>query len=529
MGKKIIKKEYVMYGLFFLLILILRIPALYQTIIDIDEAAFAEFANKWLNGAIPYVGVYDNKPILTYYFYYLIFYFFGINNLFAVHVATIFLVFITAIIIYWFVEKIAGTHEARATGLFFIFLMHTYEPKYIATNTETLYTLPVLLAFVWYYFVFWEKKNILYAVLSGICIGISFLINYKAGVILAAFGIFGIYVLFTASNKKDELLQQIKIMGFICIGFLLPLLIAIIYFYTKGALNEFINLGFLYNFKYIQSGMVTVPYLKAIARFLLFVICSMPLWFIIVKQLTSKNSIIKTDTNIQLILIWLVLSVFAVMLGWRAYGHYFIQLALPLSLLAGLCIRHVPATCLNRSYVYLTVLAVVFTVSRINIPLSYHYLGDSNALSDIAYKKVAARVQSITTPEDTMFVWGSGASAYIYANRRCSSKIIITDYVSGRQFGVTNEDMGQNMNKYILYLRNEFIGEFKQKPPVIFIDTSPSGYFGYNKFPLETFPALNTIISNEYILLETIEKMNIFVLKQYVKINQMQIILMKNY
>ncbi|GAB4220845.1 MAG: hypothetical protein Kow00102_11010 [Spirochaetota bacterium] len=518
MGKKIINNKFYLFALMFLLILVLRIPALYHTIIDIDEAAFAEFANKWLGGAIPYVGVYDNKPIVTYLFYYIIFYLFGINNLFAVHVATLFLVFISTVVVYWFIEKIAGMDEAVASSLFFIFLMHTYEPKYIATNTETLYTLPVLLAFVWYYVVVWEKKSILYAVLSGMCAGIAFLINYKAGVIVAAFGVFSIYVLCKASDKKGELLNQIKILGSIGIGFIIPVCIAIVYFFHKRALNEFISLGFLYNFKYIQSGMVSVPYLKAIARFLLFGICSLPLWFLIVRQLFYEYEKSNTDKNLILLLvIWLSGSIFAVMLGWRAYGHYFIQLALPLSLLAGLSIHSVSALFLKRSYVFLTVLAVILTASRINIPLTYHFLGDSNALSDFAYKKVATRVQAITSPDDTMFVWGSGASAYIYANRRCSSKIIITDYVSGRQFGVSNEDMGENVNKYIQYLRDEFIKEFMQNPPTVFIDTSPSGYYGYDRFPLNKFPDLSEIIKNNYSFDCNIDDMNIYILNKYTK------------
>ncbi len=518
MGEKIINKKYYIYILMFCIILVLRIPAMYHTIIDIDEAAFAEFANKWLSGAIPYVGVYDNKPIVTYLFYYIIFYFFGMNNLFAVHVATLFLVFISATIIYWFIKKIAGITEATVTSVFFIFLMHTYEPKYIATNTETLFTLPVLLAFVGYYLVVWEKKNILYAILSGISVGISFLINYKAGVILAAFGICGLYLLYKAGDKKEELLKQIKILGSVSAGFLIPILFALLYFYHKGALNEFINLGFLYNFKYIQSGMASVPYLKAIARFFLFVICSIPLWIIIIKQFFVVLQTTNADKNlIVLLVVWLLGSIFAVMLGWRAYGHYFIQLVLPLSLLAGLCINSVTSRYVKRSYVYLTVLAVIFTLSRINIPLTYHYLGDSNALSDVAYKKVAAKVREITSPDDTIFVWGSGAVVYIYADRRCSSKIIITDYVSGRQFGVSNEDMGVNVNMYIQYLREEFMNEFINKPPAVFIDTSPSGYYGYDKFPLHKFQAFNTLIQNNYTFYGSIDKMDVYVLNENIK------------
>ncbi|MGQ9844323.1 MAG: hypothetical protein ACUVRK_12295, partial [Spirochaetota bacterium] len=150
MVEKIIKNKHYVFVLMFFLILVLRIPVLYHTVIDIDEAAFAEFANKWLGGAVPYVGAYDNKPILTYFFYYIMFYFFGINNLFAVHVATLLLVFVSAVVIFWFVKRIAGIQEAISASLFFIFVMHTYEPKYIATNTETIFTLPILLAHILY-------------------------------------------------------------------------------------------------------------------------------------------------------------------------------------------------------------------------------------------------------------------------------------------------------------------------------------------------------------------------------------------
>jgi hypothetical protein len=55
------------------LIFVLRIPVLYQHIIDIDETAFSEFASIMLNGGLPYIDAVDNKPPLTYYFFYCIY------------------------------------------------------------------------------------------------------------------------------------------------------------------------------------------------------------------------------------------------------------------------------------------------------------------------------------------------------------------------------------------------------------------------------------------------------------------------
>ncbi len=117
-----------------------------------------------------------------------------------------------------------------------------------------------------------------------------------------------------------------------------------------------------------------------------------------------------------------------------------------------------------------------------------------------------------------MFVWGSGAVAYIYANRRCSSKIIITDYVSGRQFGVSNDAMGKNENHYINYLREEFMKEFEKHLPIVFIDTSPSGYYGYDKFPLKNFTQLDILIKERYTLVDSIDTMYMYLLKGHKKL-----------
>lgn len=515
MDKKIVNRNHVYFYVFlFLLVLLLRIPALYHTIVDIDEAAFAEFANKWINGGIPYVHMYDNKPLLVYFFYYIVFYFFGINNLFAVHAVTIILVYCCAIIIYKFIQNIKGIDEAKAASLFFIFLMHIYEPKYIATNTETLFTLPILISFISYYlFIINKWKTNIALVTSGIFAGISFFINYKAGVILIVYGIFAIFSITKATNKKSECVKQLKDMIVIATGFLMVVAGVTSYLYYNNALDDFITLGFLYNFKYIQSGMTTVPIVKAIARFIIFIVCSLPLWLIAGRH-TIHLLKEKQYTPITVIsILWLLAGCFSVLLGWRAYGHYFIQLVPPLAILGGLLIKDIAPSLLKKIYIYFIIMMILFTASRINIPLTYHYLGDSNSLSDYAYKNVAHAVTEITAPDDTIFVWGSGAVAYIYANRRCASKILIADYISGRQFGVSNEDMQANVNAYIQLLRKQFIAEIIKNPPAVVIDTSPSGYYGYDKFPLKNFSALYEIINNNYRFAKRIDMMDIYVRK----------------
>ena len=82
------------------LIFILRIPGLYQPILDIDESVFSEFANIIIDGGLPYIDAIDNKPPLNYYFFSLVYFIFGKNNLISVHFITTLLVMLTSIFVY---------------------------------------------------------------------------------------------------------------------------------------------------------------------------------------------------------------------------------------------------------------------------------------------------------------------------------------------------------------------------------------------------------------------------------------------
>lgn len=85
--------------------------------------------------------------------------------------------------------------------------------------------------------------------------------------------------------------------------------------------------------------MTTVPIVKAIARFIIFIVCSLPLWLIAgrhaIHLLKRKAIYANHSYKYTMAVGW----IFSVLLGWRAYGHYFIQLVPPLAILGGLLIK----------------------------------------------------------------------------------------------------------------------------------------------------------------------------------------------
>ncbi len=108
-----------------------------------------------------------------------------------------------------------------------------------------MFTLPILISFISYYlFIINKWKTNIALVASGIFAGISFFINYKAGVILIVYGIFAMYSIARETNKKSEFVKQLKDMIVIGTGFLMVVAGVTSYLYCNNALNDFITLWF---------------------------------------------------------------------------------------------------------------------------------------------------------------------------------------------------------------------------------------------------------------------------------------------
>src|SRR5689334_55187 len=81
------------------LVVILRLPTLFPSLYNGDEAYYATIANDILDGGTVYHTAVDTKPPGMYYIYAGIFKVAGRNNLLAVHVLAIFVVITTALVV----------------------------------------------------------------------------------------------------------------------------------------------------------------------------------------------------------------------------------------------------------------------------------------------------------------------------------------------------------------------------------------------------------------------------------------------
>ncbi len=490
------------------LIFVLRIPVLYQHIIDIDETAFSEFASIMLNGGLPYIDAVDNKPPLTYYFFYFVYALTGFKSLITVHIFTTIWVIITGICIYVFGNKLKDYKTGVVSALLFIFMMHTYEPKYISSNGETLINLFLVISS--YVFLFTgvnglHKKSL--HVISGVLLGLGVMTNYKAGVLAM---VFVVHSLITgpllSHNRMFVLKDNISRLLITGLSSFIPLAMFVFIFKMQGNLNEAVFWGFLYNFGYIESGKDAFSLFKIIGRTGYFILLTFPAWvaalkylFANIKQLRLPGGTESDETEysyFSFLALWLCFSIYGASIGGRGYGHYFIQIVPPLALAASAGYVYIQQY-KKTVWLWLIIPAVIFTASRIDIIKTYELLNYPNYKSEISFRKTGEYIKSVTAPEDKIYSWGWSTPVYYFADRRSASRFIISDFVSGRIFGTGNTSSA---------VRNELTEKFfpilmedlQKNRPMYFIDTSPAGFFGYDRFPLTMYPELNSYVNSNY-------------------------------
>lgn len=225
-------------------------------------------------------------------------------------------------------------------------------------------------------------------------------------------------------------------------GFIFPIALTIIYYYTVGAGPDYVKAGFLQNIGYLSTFRpqdVQKPFLvrnaPLLIRAFVVVLGAAVLW--IFRKKLSRKYIFLT--------IWLLLTLFAVTLSERPYPHYLIQSAAPIAFLLTIFFAE---KSFEQSLVVIP-LALTFFVPvyyKFYIyPTSTYYLRFINfatgKISKQAYfsgfSRTTNRNYSIadflvnsSVPSDRIFMWDpDSAAVYALARRLPPEKYVVPYHV----------------------------------------------------------------------------------------------------
>lgn len=515
-----VKKFWLWWLVIVAMTVVLRWPSFFGGFINIDENEYAIASSKILAGGLPYKDFLIYQPPVIYYFYALSFKIFGSQDLRFVHFLLLAVVLASAFFIYLAATKLFNSkNTGMLAAFFYAFLSVVFVPQdMLAANCEILAVLPTLAA-IWCYFKGAEKDNHLFYLFSGFAISIAFLTKYQCGIVLLP-------ILFGALFIKRNAASIITILA----GFFLPIVIIVFMLQYAGAGNA-AREAFLYITSYAK-GPVQADFwyvlMKFIVRTFLFVLAGTGVWYLAIKGIFAGLQ------NKVFLIIWLFVSFIPVILGGRMYFHYYFTV--------------IPVICI--------IAAATYYSCGLNkwLKLAFVLWGVINAVGFFMYdihkphRKLTVKDEWIYVVEylkknagadDSLFVWGYSPQIYVGSGLTAATRFTTADYLTGRtpmtaglEYDPQSPDPPSSLKKLI----NDFVDppgvvifgtsnnifpkawdylkeDFEKKLPTYIIDTAPSNYRRYGRYPIEKYPYLNGILSAKYSLEEEIKGYRIYRIK----------------
>lgn len=344
----------------FILNLLLRVFYIRYDFVNGDEGVRALTAVRMLEGARLYADVVTDKPPGASLFYAATFLLFG-ASMKAVHAAAIVWNFATSVVVYLAASRFLTRRLGLWAALLFVYFSTNYFTQdMMAANTELLMALPYTAAF--YFFVRASTANVtstrsretqasagvaLFA--AGLLTGLATLFK-QVGVL--NFGFFALYEILDLWRARRERTFPASIrrsfgrLSVVGAGFALVIAAFAVWLNSMNALADFWRNGIVLNMFYIDSEPAGL-WLKFMAgRGVGFILFNATLWTLAVLagwhaikegRNSGERAPIENEPNQptfdRTVALWGGVTLVAVIMSGRFYGHYFIPALPALSLL----------------------------------------------------------------------------------------------------------------------------------------------------------------------------------------------------
>ena len=301
----------------------LRFFSFFQSVIDHDESTYIVIARDLFDGSDLYTDITDTKPIGIFIIFGLILKLAG-NSIFWFRFIVSLLIGITGYWLYCFqLNRIKSRKAALASGILYVFFVSTWRSYGISCNTELFFTFFNALAL----FLLFQSGKWYYIALSGFLFGISFIIKYSAVFDFAAIMLF--YYVNRVCQKETWRSIFIDVL-ITLIFFLIPFGLVHLYFWLNGNFDDFL----FATYKVAGNYRSDVSYTKLFRGFIDVMVLLLPIWIFFYTMLIKRNQIVDRGYKI-LILVWFVFVCLSIIQLGNNFAHYYLQFALPVSLLGG--------------------------------------------------------------------------------------------------------------------------------------------------------------------------------------------------
>ncbi len=439
------------------IVLILRIPSFFEPYSYGDEMIYLTLGEGVRQGIPLYKDIHDNKPPLLYLTAAL-----G-GNLFWFKAILAFWNLATIILFWKLVTNLFPNKDRLQKIATVIFALASTLPLLEGNiaNAEMFMIGPIVAAFLILVSKNLNFKNIF---LAGTLFSIAALFKIPAALDVPVIVVFW---LIQSEFKKEKLISTAIKTLYLTLGFITPIALSFLWFWTQGALSQYLTAAFLQNVGYLSSFRpqdIQKPFLVRNAPLLI----RGAIVFLGTAILYLKRQ--KLSTGFILVTLWLLFALFGVTLSERPYPHYLLQALGPISILFAILFTFerfeqvlalIPLTLafavpvIYKFYYYPTasyyLRFISFATGKID-RAEYFARFDGNVNRNY---EISDFITKSTKKTDKIFVWGDAAPIYALTRRlppiKYTVEYHINDYSSKAE---TASALTKNKPKMIVILPN---------------------------------------------------------------------------
>ncbi len=562
-------KKTIIFIVIILIAFIQRGATLFVEFYDVDELTDVIMTSEIVEGGKLYIDAIPGRPVY-FAFFYTIFKVFGSYNIIVLHFFTILWILATCYVIYRIARELFNETAGYFAALFYVIFVSGFFEYYLAVHGEIIYNLPVSLSF--YFFILAEKKGktFIHYFLAGVFAGISILTKGQT-LLLPVY--FFVYLIFVKSIVSKQLLTNLRRGVFIFSGFIGLSLIFIYIAYQMGVLDNFYTFYISGGIQYTFFGFSQVDLWDLIQKVSSKIgqnlLAQAPLWLFLIYYLIKVKRLRADETKHSMIVLFFGISFLGIFMGGsRLYNHYFLQYLPALCVIAGYGIvlfindlsQRKKIIGFTNIIIYLSV--IVYSTWNYTIAYNAHYniectkpfnhgviprkgykrvsewIKDNikcikpfnhGVIPRKEYKRVSEWIKANSRPTDRIVQWGDCIEIYYFSQRRPGMRFLWSTLYTKYFVASLNETpsiTGFSPEKLALRkklseekqwsfktqedIEYSIIIDLDNKKPRYIIDTAPSNFRGFGKYPLEKFYILSDYIKQKYQYKRTLDKMRIY-------------------
>jgi hypothetical protein len=286
------------------------------------------------------------------------------------------------------------------------------------------------------------------------------------------------------------------------IGFASVTFAVVGYFAAHGSLDDALNWAVLFNRRYLADGPDMTSAASRLSMQLVAVV--LPGIVLYAGAHRGLRRLIHAPSEwASFVAPWAAATFVCVCLGGRFFGHYFLQLELPLALIAAPVVaewfrvapRRISAACALPS-MFFFILAATPSWSRT-------FLNPD----DPDYDAIGHSVAALTRPDDTIWVWGNVPQIYYAADRTAGVRFTFCNYLTGLSPAAPSEDdpRVETWGRELPAAWDMVRTDLARHAPRLIVDTAAAGLKSYGKYPALHYPVLRNALNTRYRLVQVVE------------------------